>query len=367
MKRIYTLFLTVLLLTIIAGYAAANGNTETTHSDNLLFPADGVTLGKTTVNELKKLGKRTTTIDEDTNQPYLYYVINGINVWYDEDTNLAESYYIVNTPYDRKLPVKWVSAGMSFDYSYDQWLNYASSNNLSVQVTKSPQTGTYNGHSTFIAELVLSYTAENVLYEITLNFNRSDGTKTSDKNTLYFIDVSGIPVKKIVGTQSTAAAQTVNLLFPADGVTLGKTTVNELMKLGKRSTNIDKDTNQPYLYYVINGINVWYDDKTNLASHYYITHSGKLPEKWVKAGMSLEYSYDQWLDFAKKNNLSVQVTKSPQTGTYNGHSTFIAELVLSYTAEGISYVIDLDFNYSEGTKTSDKKTLYSIYFRGRKI
>jgi len=360
-----------LLLTIAAGNAAANGNAETS-PDNLLFPADGVTLGKTTVNELKKLGKRTDMIDDDTNQPYLCYVVNGIDVWYDEDTNLAESYYIVNAPYDRKLPLKWVSAGMSFDYSYDQWLYYAGSNNLEVEVTKSPQIGTYNGHSTFVAELVLSYTADNILYEITLNFNRSEGTKSSDKNTLYSIDVSGVPIKKTAATAAPAAAAPSraagsNLLFPADGVTLGKTTVSELAKLGKRTTTINKNTNQPYLYYEINGMEVWYDEKTNLADHYFRLYYEKLPDKWVSAGMSFEYSYDQWLDFAKRNNLSVQVKKNPQTGTYRGQSTFIAELVLSYTAEGILYEIDLDFNYSDGTKTSDKNTLYSIWVWGRKM
>jgi len=156
-----------------------------------------------------------------------------------------------------------------------------------------------------------------------------------------------------------------NLLFPADGVTLGKTTVNELMRLGKRTTTIDDRTNQPYLCYEINGIDVWYDEKTNLAERYYITYYKKIPDKWASTGMSLENSYDQWLDYARRNNMGVQVKKNPQTGTYSGHSTFIAELELSYTAEGILYEIELDFNYSNGTKTSDRNTLYSIRVRGK--
>jgi hypothetical protein len=55
-----------------------------------------------------------------------------------------------------------------------------------------------------------------------------------------------------------------------DGVTPGKTTVKELVKLGTRTTQIDKNTNQPYLCYVIKGRDVWYDETSGLANCYYI-------------------------------------------------------------------------------------------------
>jgi len=165
-------------------------------------------------------------------------------------------------------------------------------------------------------------------------------------------------------TQNTATSGT-NLLFPADGVTLGKTTVNELMRMGTRSRYIDDETSQPYLYYEVKGIEVWYDEKTNLADHYYIVNYERLPDKWVSTGMSFENSYDQWLDYARRYNLGVKVEKSPQKGSYDGHSTFVAELVFSYIAEGVLYEIELNFNYSDGDKSSDRNTLYSIRVRGK--
>src|SRR5262249_27503548 len=44
----------------------------------MLFPLFGVTLGTTTVKELGRLGKRTSTIDDSTGEPYECYEINGL-------------------------------------------------------------------------------------------------------------------------------------------------------------------------------------------------------------------------------------------------------------------------------------------------
>jgi len=151
-----------------------------------------------------------------------------------------------------------------------------------------------------------------------------------------------------------------NLLFPCDGVTLGKTTVEELEQLGTRTLKINEDTNQPYNYYNVKDQNVWYDKKSGLADHYFISRTGVLPEKWTTLGMSFEHSYDKWLDFARANNFHVRPKIDPHKGIYRDRDTFIAQLWLFYTADGVSYKIVLDFNYSTGTTTEDNNTLYSI-------
>jgi hypothetical protein len=156
-----------------------------------------------------------------------------------------------------------------------------------------------------------------------------------------------------------------NLLFPCDGVTLGKTTVEELAKLGTRTVRINSRTNQPYNYYIVKGQNVWYSEVSGLAIFYSITHTGVLPEKWILLGMSFENSYNQWIDFAKANNLDILVVKKPQKEIYQDHDTFTAKLELLYTADGFTYAIELDFKYSKGTTTVDNNTLYNISVRVR--
>ena len=159
-----------------------------------------------------------------------------------------------------------------------------------------------------------------------------------------------------------AAAQS-NVLFPCDGVTLGKTTVKELEELGTRTLQVNNETNQRLNYYIVRGQNVWFDEITGLAMSYHIVKTGALPEKWVSLGMSFENSYDQWLEFAQTHKLDVVINKKPEKRFYRGYDTFTAKLELLYMAEGVSYKIELDFNYSRGTETSDKNTLYSIKVR----
>ena len=181
------------------------------------------------------------------------------------------------------------------------------------------------------------------------------------KNILVLICVLGLSISAVTNAQTKSDNTTnSNLLFPCDGVTLGKTTVEELEELGTITIRINDRTNKPYNYYIINGQNVWYDEQSRLAEHYHIIHNEALPEKWVMLGMSFENSYDQWLDFAKDNKLFILVVKKPQKGTYRGHDTFIATLELLYKSDGLSYKISLNFNYSNGSTTSDKNTLYSI-------
>jgi hypothetical protein len=51
----------------------------------VLFPLHGVTLGKTTLAELRELGKRTTSISENTHEPYKCYEINDLDFWYQNE------------------------------------------------------------------------------------------------------------------------------------------------------------------------------------------------------------------------------------------------------------------------------------------
>jgi len=187
----------------------------------------------------------------------------------------------------------------------------------------------------------------------------------------------GVTVGK---TPPTANTISTNLLFPLDGVTLGKTTEKELQALGKKIS--EKHFGDGYQYgsgksykgYEVNGFEVWYDDKPNLAFLYEFDRSvvtrqyDKLPNKWVSAGMSFDLSYDQWIDWAKKNNLSVWVKVNPNVSETSSGVHFDAVLVLSYIADGVKYEIELRFFGEKNTsKTSDKETTSHIWVRGKPV
>jgi hypothetical protein len=162
-----------------------------------------------------------------------------------------------------------------------------------------------------------------------------------------------------------------NFLFPLEGVTLGKTTVKELAQRGKRSTHIDNSTGQPYLYYTINGINFWYDDKTGLSDHLSLYHRDNMPKEWQSAGLSWEKSYDEWLAWAIKSGMDIKVVESPTTkrrdNINGGKPSFSARVEIIFTSKSnIPYRMTLNFDYSSGTTSRDKNTLYSISVNVRK-
>ena len=144
------------------------------------------------------------------------------------------------------------------------------------------------------------------------------------------------------------------------GFFLGKTTVSELARLGKRAISIDKSTGQPYLYYTINGQNVWYDERSGLSSYYHISSGDMIPLKWWTLGMLWDKSYNQWIALADEFGWGIKILNEPTLKIYNGRKYFHANVIFSYNADGIGYSIELDFYYSKGLRTSDKNTLSSI-------
>jgi hypothetical protein len=156
-------------------------------NNNSLFPLDGVTLGKTTVQELARRGTISKHISNSTGKPYNYYTINGVDVWFDENSGLASHYSFIDRPYGNQLPQKWVSMGMSFENSYEEWVYLANMYNWTVEMLKPPVIES----GRFKATIELSYRKDGVLYIIRLFFiSENGGTKKSDNNTLYQINVS---------------------------------------------------------------------------------------------------------------------------------------------------------------------------------
>jgi hypothetical protein len=159
--------------------------------------------------------------------------------------------------------------------------------------------------------------------------------------------------------QTDGAIESDTALFPLYGVTLGKTTVEQLARLGVRTSSIDKNTGKPYKFYVINETNFWYNDN-GIADHMYIARGiYPIPEPWRALGFDWDISYNQWITLLQRLGYSVTISKPPSVVMYQGHNSFSAEIIATKGTE-IPMEIKLDFNYSEGTTTDSKGTLYSI-------
>jgi len=143
-----------------------------------------------------------------------------------------------------------------------------------------------------------------------------------------------------------------NELFPIYGVTLGKSTREDLIKLaGKKDRKND--------FYTIKGQRFWFDEEGKYSSSMYMTTSEEMPKKWMDLGFSWYLSYNQWLALLRKLGFTVTVAEPPEIQKYEGHDSFHA-LVNAVKLTGIPVQLTLDFSYSEETSADAESTLYSI-------
>jgi len=151
-------------------------------------------------------------------------------------------------------------------------------------------------------------------------------------------------------------------LFPLYGVTLGRTTERELTGMGRHATGKD-DRGQVFKYYVISGMNFWYEN--GVANSIYVTNSDPLPTQWRALGFSWELSYAKWIALFAQRGFEVQEVTPPGTIPHFSGSrmTFSAEIVVIWREESGEYPIRFVFNYGEGTTAKDSDTLYSIGMR----
>jgi hypothetical protein len=148
-------------------------------------------------------------------------------------------------------------------------------------------------------------------------------------------------------------------LFPLYGVTLGKTTVKQLAMLGERTKSINKQTKKPYTCYTIHGTDFWYNE-AGVSDHMYIAKGiDSIPNQWEALDFDWGNSYNHWVAVLKRLGFSITVEQPPQVVKYSGHDSFSAKIVATRQTQQ-SIKIELGFNYSEGTTTESKDTLYNI-------
>ena len=153
--------------------------------DGLLFPLYGITLGVTTVDELKRMGTHATDRDEE-GELFRYFVINDMNFWYANDR--AESIYIT---YSDAMPTPWQALGFDWSKSYDDWLNTLEELGCFISIADPPKKiRHYSGeYDSFTADVSGLLKTEPGTLAIRLSFDYSKGTSVTAPSTLYSISV----------------------------------------------------------------------------------------------------------------------------------------------------------------------------------
>ncbi len=331
-----------------------------------LFPLYGVTLGKTTTKELSRLGSHTKS-KKDNGEVYSFYVVDGMKFWYDHD-GTSDHMYITKTD---PLPDQWREFGFDWNLSYDHWIRLLEDQGYHIEIADPPHSEPYDGHDSFKAKLVATRQT-NMLLELTLGFFYGRATTSDSPRTLYNMRIKcrgfltpapydPVHVSELIeGDMENGDMEKTspgNKLFPLYGVSLGKTTVEQLSRLGVKSRNKDQN-GIPYKHYVVHGIEFWYDEN-GIADHIYLTHTGLLPHKWRDLGFDWEHSFDEWVSLLEHLEYRIDITEPPHVIEYNGHDSFAATVIATGRTP-IPLEIDLHFKYSRGTRSDSMGTIYSL-------
>lgn len=299
--------------------------------------------------------------------PFYYEVISNPDKSIDYSIGFYQTIYTISEASDNKAYVAYSGSVINNSTYSLKWETY----NIAVLLK--------NG------DLVFNYTtaAEAGEYDctFTVGYNETHYTKfcfhtifkPEEIQDVYLFNKSTMKAFKLVyssGTTSSTSSESSSSsysssnncnFFPVYGITLGKTTADELSRLGRRATTIDKSVNEPYKYYIINDVNFWYDE-TSLASHMYITHNDPLPSDWINCGFDWRLSYNEWLNLLRNKGFDVTVTSEPKTKLYDGRQTLSAKIkAVKQITSSISVKFEFSFDYGQGSSVDSKETLYNIF------
>jgi hypothetical protein len=375
----------------------------------MLSHFSGVVLGRTTVDELKQLGDRTSTISMDTGEPFQCYYVgpNRLACWY--HGNICDHAFLSKS---EGMPDEWTQAGFDWRLSYNEWLQLLEKLGFAVETKEPPHAVSYQDRECLGARIAGTRIEDVGTVEFEFAFNYGEkGAGVDDKATLYSITPKWLrpaaTVKAVAASPSESSSTAVTgesspvfsarttdesgetgaagtpMLSHFSGVILGRTTVSELNELGDRTASIDERTGEPFQCYEVgpNGLACWY--KGNVCDHAYLTKTGPMPKEWAKAGFDWRLSYNEWLQLFEELGFAVEIKDPPRTGsfqfctmvditrlsakdsppagTYETRDCLAAEVVGTKTEDVGRVAFLLDFNYGEkGAGVDDKATLYSI-------
>ncbi|MGN0213932.1 MAG: hypothetical protein ACI4AH_03880 [Muribaculaceae bacterium] len=328
-----------------------------------LFPVWGITLGNTTVSDMKRLGHSV----EPQSSGASYSHVHGIQFWDHSKDGIYETIYF--THYDN-IPSEWESQGLNGSMSYNEFIRFFTSRGFTYKVEKEPQVKKWKNRNTLSAELMFYSNDGNYSFEIDFNYgnDNGEGYTVDSKNTAYSFRVkalknvpaaSGSSYGSSSGSRSYGSSSGGSLkLFPVWGVDLGKSTVSDLKAQGYNVENrSDGDK-----YSSIRGIQCWDFSHDGRFETMYFTHYDNIPLEWESQGFVKTMSYNEFIRFFTSKGYTYRVKESPQVKKYQNRNTLSAEL--EFTSSDNRYVIRIDFDYGndngEGYTVDSKNSAYSF-------
>lgn len=148
----------------------------------------------------------------------------------------------------------------------------------------------------------------------------------------------------------------VNAFFPILGMTIGKTTYNDALKLGYRIDDSD-DTSKKLRKLNLQGLNFitnFYNPEENL---YRVLIVDKIPVEWEKDfGFSFDLSYNEWMELFESLGFRIDELKEPVIENKNGRDVLNGRFAA--VAPGGDFYFDLIFDGGEyGTSVDSPGTL----------
>lgn len=137
-------------------------------------------------------------------------------------------------------------------------------------------------------------------------------------------------------------------LFPLYGITIGKSTTEDLDKLGNKAGGSE--------YYFVNGL-MFYYDKKNIVNKIAFDRFASLPEEWGSIGFSKDFSYNNCIAFFTELGYKIEIKKEPSE-TEGSYSNF-AEFDASKKIFGKDIVINVYF-MGKSHKANAKGALFSM-------
>ena len=154
---------------------------------DMLFPVCGITLGETTVDDIKNNRLFDVKYDKDGN---IFAIDARYGAFLGSYRDYGNYYFhrIYLTNYQGMFD-KWKTIGFDWSLSYDEWVSLLQGLGFNVKVTKSPTIEDYQGRNCLGAEF--EATSGDGKYILDLKFafgnEHGEGCSTTSKNSLYSI------------------------------------------------------------------------------------------------------------------------------------------------------------------------------------
>ena len=171
-----------------SGSGSSSGSSSPRSSGSLqLFPVWGITLGNTTVSDMKRLGFTVEPQSSGAN----YSRVHSIQFWDHSKDGVYETIYF---PVSTTAPDLWTSQGLNGSLSYNEYIRFFTSRGFTYKVTKEPQVKKWQNRNTLSANLMFYSNDGNYSFEIDFDYgnDNGEGYSVDSKNTAYSFRVKAL-------------------------------------------------------------------------------------------------------------------------------------------------------------------------------